>query len=132
MELDLGPEIARFHATAGDWIAAEAPAPLAGLADWNMPLTAGGRTQARIAEAEAHPAYAAWAAKLAEARLVCPQWPEEFGGQGMDAVRGAVLNEEFYRAGVPRVTRGMGEGVGRAAVLGHSPAERGGGLPSRG
>jgi hypothetical protein len=66
MELDLGPEIAQFRAELRDWIAAEAPAPLAGLADWNMPLTAGGRTQARIAEAEAHPAYAEWAAKLAE------------------------------------------------------------------
>jgi hypothetical protein len=41
MELDLGPEIAEFRAELRDWIAAEAPAPLAGLADWNMPLTAG-------------------------------------------------------------------------------------------
>src|SRR5256885_14058887 len=117
MELDLDPEIAQFRAELRDWIAAEAPAPLAGLADWNMPLTAGGRTQARIAEAEAHPAYADWAAKLAEARLVCPQWPEEFGGQGMDAGRGAGLNEEVYRAGGPRGTRGMGEGPGGAALL---------------
>jgi len=124
MELDLGPEIAEFRAELRDWIAAEAPAPLAGLADWNMPLTAGGRTQARIAEAEAHPAYAEWAAKLAEARLVCPQWPEEFGGQGMDAVRGAVLNEEFYRAGVPRVTRGMGEWLVGPSVMVHGTPEQ--------
>ncbi len=48
MELDLGPEIAEFRAELRDWIAAEAPAPLAGLADWNMPLTAGGRTQAKL------------------------------------------------------------------------------------
>ena len=46
MELDLGPEIAQFRAELRDWIAAEAPAALAGLADWNMPLTAGGRTAA--------------------------------------------------------------------------------------
>src|SRR5437773_433776 len=124
MELDLGPEIAEFRAELRDWIAAEAPAPLAGLADWNMPLTAGGRTQARLAEAEAHPAYAEWAAKLAEARLVCPQWPEEFGGQGMDAVRGAVLNEEFYRAGVPRVTRGMGEWLVGPSVMVHGTPEQ--------
>ena len=45
MELDLGPEIAEFRAELRDWIAAEAPAPLAGLADWNMPVTAGGRTR---------------------------------------------------------------------------------------
>ena len=45
MELDLGPEIAQFRAELRDWIAAEAPAPLASLADWNMPVTAGGRTR---------------------------------------------------------------------------------------
>ena len=65
MELDLGPEIAQFRAELRDWIAAEAPGALAGLADWNMPLTAGGRRGARLAAAEAHPAYAEWAAKLA-------------------------------------------------------------------
>ncbi len=99
MELDLGPEIAEFRAELRDWIAAETPPALPGLADWNMPVTAGGRTHAKLAEAEAHPAYAEWEAKLADHRLICPQWPEEFGGKGMDAVRGAVLNEEFYRAG---------------------------------
>src|SRR2546429_4706650 len=124
MELDLGPEIAEFRAELRDWIAAEAPAPLAGVADWNMPLTAGGRTQARLAEAEAHPAYAEWEAKLADQRLICPLWPEEFGGQGMDAVRGAVLNEEFYRAGVPRVTRGMGEWLVGPSVMVHGTPEQ--------
>src|SRR6476646_1717138 len=73
MELDLGPEIAEFRAELRDWIAAEAPAPLAGLADWNMPLTAGGRTQAGRARAEAHPAYADWAAKRAGRRWFCPR-----------------------------------------------------------
>ncbi len=43
MELDLGPEIAQFRAELRDWIAAEAPEGLAGLIDWNMPMTAGGR-----------------------------------------------------------------------------------------
>ena len=56
MELDLGPEIAQFRAELRDWIAAEAPGALAGLIDWNMPLTAGGRRGARLAAAEAHPA----------------------------------------------------------------------------
>src|SRR5437773_2299832 len=124
MELDLGPEIAEFRAELRDWIAAEAPAPLAGLADWNMPLTAGGRRAAKLAEAEAHPAYAEWEAKLADERLICPLWPEEFGGQGMDAVRGAVLNEEFYRAGVPRVTRGMGEWLVGPSVMVHGTPEQ--------
>src|SRR5215470_1469575 len=124
VELDLGPEIAQFRAELRDWIAAEAPPALAGLADWNMPLTAGGRTAARIAEAEAHPAYAEWEARLAARRLICPQWPEEFGGKGLDAVRIAVLNEEFYRAGVPRVTRGMGEWLVGPSVMVHGTQEQ--------
>ncbi|MGB6577963.1 MAG: acyl-CoA dehydrogenase family protein, partial [Streptosporangiaceae bacterium] len=102
-----------------DWIAAEAPGALAGLADWSMPLTGGGRRGARLAAAESHPAYAEWAAKLQERRLICPQWPEESGGQGMDAVHVAVLNEEFHRAGLPRVTRGMGEALVGPSVIVH-------------
>ncbi|HWG15223.1 MAG TPA: acyl-CoA dehydrogenase family protein, partial [Streptosporangiaceae bacterium] len=130
MELELGPEIAEFRAGLRDWIAAEAPAALASLIDWNMPSTAGGRMRAKIAVAEAHPAYAEWAAKLQEKRLICPQWPEEFGGQGMDAVRVAVLNEEFYRAGVPRVTRGMGESlVGPSIIVHGTPEQRAWFLP---
>ena len=124
MELDLGPEIAQFRAELRDWIAAEAPPALPGLADWNMPVTAGGRTHAKLAEAEAHPAYAEWEAKLAGQRLICPQWPEEFGGKGLDAVRGAVLNEEFYRAGVPRVTRGMGEWLVGPSIMVHATPEQ--------
>jgi alkylation response protein AidB-like acyl-CoA dehydrogenase len=91
MDLDLGPEIARFRAGLRDWIAAEAPDGLAELADWNMAVTTGGYRREELAAAAAHPAYAEWERKLAAVRLICPQWPEEYGGQGMDAVRVAVL-----------------------------------------
>src|SRR5258708_20777050 len=101
VELDLGPEIAEFRAELRDWIAAEAPGELAGLADWNMPLTAGGRRGAALLQAQAHPAYAEWEAKLAGRRLVCPQGPEEFGGPGTDAARLPVLTHEVYPAGGP-------------------------------
>jgi alkylation response protein AidB-like acyl-CoA dehydrogenase len=63
-----------------------------------MTTTGGGQRGAKLAQAQAHPAYAEWEAKLLARQLIYPQWPEEFGGQGMDAVRVAVLNEEFYRA----------------------------------
>jgi hypothetical protein len=92
MELDLGPEIARFRAELRDWIAAEAPPGLVGLFDWNMVMTVGGGRGGQLAKAMAQPAYQEWAAKLQGQRLVCPQWPAEFGGQGMDAVRLVVLN----------------------------------------
>src|SRR5260370_13736800 len=70
------------------------------------------------------PAYAAWERKLAAARLICPQWPEEFGGQGLDAVRMAVLNEEFHRAGVPRVHRGIGESLVGPSIIVHATPEQ--------
>ena len=73
MELDLGPEIARFRAELRDWIAAQAPPGLAALFDWNMVMTAGGRRGGQLAEAMASPAYAQWESKLAEKRLICPQ-----------------------------------------------------------
>ncbi|HUZ24142.1 MAG TPA: acyl-CoA dehydrogenase family protein [Streptosporangiaceae bacterium] len=130
MELDLGPEIAQFRGELRDWIAARAPEALVGLADWNRSATTGGHRDERLAAALDHPAYAQWEDKLAAARLICPQWPAEFGGQGMDAVRVAVLNEEFYRAGVPRVHRGMGEGlVGPSVIVHGTPEQRAHFLP---
>src|SRR5260370_9476993 len=43
----------------------------------------------------------------------------------MDAVRLAVLNEEFHRAGVPRVHRGMGEAfVGPSVIVHGTPEQR--------
>ena len=124
MELDLGPEIARFRAELREWIAAETPPGLTELTDWNTVLTAGGNRGARLARALAHPAYAEWTARLAAERLICPHWPAEYGGQGMDAVRLAVLNEEFHRAGVPRVTRGMGESLVGPSVIVHGTPEQ--------
>jgi alkylation response protein AidB-like acyl-CoA dehydrogenase len=124
MDLDLGPEIARFRGGLRDWIVAEAPDDLATLADWNAAVTVGGYRRAELDAALAHPAYAQWERKLAGARLICPQWPEEHGGQGMDAVRLAVVNEEFHRAGVPRVNRGMGEALVGPSVIVHGTAEQ--------
>jgi alkylation response protein AidB-like acyl-CoA dehydrogenase len=84
--------------------------PLADLADWRMAVTAGGSQGQQQAEAAADPGYQEWAGKLQAARLICPQWPEEFGGQVMGAVRLAVLNEEFgERAlGLPTEPRAAG------------------------
>ena len=124
MDLDLGPEIAQFRAELRDWIAAHAPPALAGLADWRMAGIPGGYRAGGLAEAIAHPAYAQWEGILADARLICPQWPAEFGGQGLEAVRIAVLNEEFYRAGVPRVIRGMGEALVGPSLIVHGTAEQ--------
>jgi alkylation response protein AidB-like acyl-CoA dehydrogenase len=130
MELDLGPEIARFRSELSAWIAAEAPEELAALTDWNLAGTPGGYRGAHLDQATSHPAYARWEASLLARRLICPQWPEEFGGQGMDVLRVAVLNDVFHRAGVPRVYRGMGESlVGPSVIVHGTPEQRARFLP---
>ena len=119
MDLDLGPEIEEFRARLREWIAGNAPAELAGLTDWTIAATTGGYQGAELARAARHPAYAEWERRLAQARLICPQWPEEFGGQALDGVRLAVLNEEFHHAGLPRVRRGMGESLVGPSIIVH-------------
>ena len=124
MDLDLGPEIAQYRAELRDWIAAEASQGLAELTDWNLTAIPGGYREKSLAAALAHPAYAEWEQKLAGARLICPQWPAAYGGQDLDPVRVAVLNEEFHRAGVPRVVRGMGESLVGPSVIVHGTDEQ--------
>jgi alkylation response protein AidB-like acyl-CoA dehydrogenase len=124
MELDLGPEVDQFRADLREWIAAQAPDELAGVYDWSgRTVFAGHDSMVRLA-ATRHPAYAQWEARLVARRLVCPEWPEEYGGQGLDPVRVSVLNEELQRAGLPRVTRGAGESLVGPAVIAHGTPEQ--------
>jgi alkylation response protein AidB-like acyl-CoA dehydrogenase len=124
VELDLGPEIAQFRADTRNWIAEHTPPGLPELIDWNNVVTTGGYGSERRADAMRHRLYAQWERELAEARFICPQWPEEFGGKGLDAVRVAVFNEELYRAGVPRVVRGMGESLVGPSVIVHGTPDQ--------
>jgi alkylation response protein AidB-like acyl-CoA dehydrogenase len=124
MELDLGPDVAEFRADLRAWLAANTPSGLADLVDWGAVGTTGGHRPDGLGAALADPRYRDWEQALAEARLVCPQWPHEYGGQDMDAVRVAVLNEEFAQAGVPRVVRGMGEALVGPSVLVHGTEEQ--------
>lgn len=123
MDLDLGPDIDRFRAELRQWISDNAPAGLTELTDWNAASITGGGVRTDAA-AYAAPQYKEWARRLADARLICPHWAEEYGGQGMDAVRVAVLNEEFHRAGVPRVVRGMGESLVGPSIIVHGTPEQ--------
>jgi alkylation response protein AidB-like acyl-CoA dehydrogenase len=124
MELDLGPDIAEFRADLRSWLATNTPSGLADLTDWRSFGVTGGRRPEGLGSALADPRYQEWEQQLTAARLVCPQWPVEYGGQDMDAVRVAVLNEEFAQAGVPRVVRGMGETLVGPAVLVHATDEQ--------
>jgi len=119
MEIDLGPEYAAFRAEIRAWLEDNVPDGLRELADWSGPMFAGGRRGARLGKAMADPRYREWTARLVDANLMCPQWPEAVGGRGWNAVRYAVFSEELRRLGVPAVRRGMGESLVGPAIIAH-------------
>lgn len=96
LELDLGPAAQAFRAEIREWLEANKPKELIGV---STDMVTRGR----------HPGASEWAAKLTEAGYMCVSWPKEYGGRGLTGIEVAVLNEEFARANVPRITRGMGE-----------------------
>ena len=97
LELDLGPAAQAFRAELREWLEANKPKELIGVSADQL---ARGGTVKGASE---------WAKKLTEAGYMCVSWPKEYGGRGLTGVEVAVLNEEFARAQVPRITRGMGE-----------------------
>jgi alkylation response protein AidB-like acyl-CoA dehydrogenase len=123
MQVDLGPELESFRSEMRAWIEENAPAGLAELADWNTPAT-GGAPRRALEDAQGQALYREWEERLLGARLVCPQWPDGVGGRGLSAAELAVLNEEFHRAGVPRVDRGMGESLVGPSVIVHGTDEQ--------
>jgi alkylation response protein AidB-like acyl-CoA dehydrogenase len=96
LEIDLGPEAQAFRAELREWLEANKPEALVGA---DSPRGFMGDLGA----------YREWAEKLGEAGYLCVSWPKEYGGRGLSGIEVSVMNEEFGRAGVPRVTRGMGE-----------------------
>ncbi|HKF78615.1 MAG TPA: acyl-CoA dehydrogenase family protein [Candidatus Dormibacteraeota bacterium] len=101
MELDPGPDLQAFRREARAWIAEFAPPGVDG---------------------PGHPAWPEWERRLLEARLVCPQWPGEAGGRGWGGAQLAVFEEECHRAGLPRLTRGVGESIVGPSLIVHGTA----------
>ncbi|MEI8286072.1 MAG: acyl-CoA dehydrogenase family protein [Actinomycetes bacterium] len=97
LELDLGPAARAFRSELRAWLEANKPQELVGVSSDQL---ARGGTVKGASE---------WAKKLTDAGYMCVSWPKEYGGRGLTGVEVAVLNEEFARAQVPRITRGMGE-----------------------
>jgi alkylation response protein AidB-like acyl-CoA dehydrogenase len=96
LELDLGPKARAFRDELREWLEANTPDELVGV-------------DAERASFGNTPGIAQWTEKLHKAGYLCVAWPEEYGGRGLTGLEVVVMNEEFARAGVPRVTRGMGE-----------------------
>jgi alkylation response protein AidB-like acyl-CoA dehydrogenase len=109
MEIDLGPGAAAFRDELRQWLEANHPTDLEG-----VELTPGARI----------PGLQEWTDMLHEAGYLCVAWPEEYGGRGLTGVEVAVMNEEFARAGVPRVTRGMGEWLVGPSIIVHGTEEQ--------
>ncbi len=104
LEIDLGHRAEAFRNELRQWLEANKPEPTG-----EAPSENGGPRRGRRGAMAIGPEWRQWAEKLHEGRYLCVSWPEEFGGRGLGGIEVSVMNEEFARAGVPRVTRGMGE-----------------------
>ncbi|HET6911372.1 MAG TPA: acyl-CoA dehydrogenase family protein [Mycobacteriales bacterium] len=112
MSIDLGPRTAAFRDEVRQWLDANADDEARSLREERRPSP------------EQAAAHKRWGDRLLEAKLICVAWPEEFGGRGLTGIELAVLNEEFARAGVPRVTRGMGESLVGPSIIAHGTDEQ--------
>jgi len=117
MEIDLGPSAEKFRDELRQWLEANKPE--------DLDPDAGERGAAAAPTGPgAWSRLRAWTDTLHEAGYLCVSWPEEFGGRGLTGLEVAVMNEEFARAGVPRVTRGMGEWLVGPSIIVHGTDEQ--------
>jgi alkylation response protein AidB-like acyl-CoA dehydrogenase len=107
-----GEEAEQLRDELRTWLAQNAPSELKGVA---VPRRPEGQLAADLR---------GWGDQLAEAGLICVAWPKEYGGRGWSAIEIAVMEEEFARARVPRVTRGMGEGLVGPSIIVHGTDEQ--------
>jgi len=110
--VDYGEEAEQLRGELRTWLARNAPPGLKGV---TVPRRPEGKLAADLRS---------WGDELADAGLICVGWPKEYGGRGWTAVQIAVMEEEFARARVPRVTRGMGEGLVGPSIIVHGTDEQ--------
>ena len=87
MEIDLGPQAAKFRDELRDWLVENKPDDL----DDNVDARAADvprRSRGQRVDARS----------CTDAGYMCVAWPKEFGGRGLSGIEVAVLNEEFARA----------------------------------
>jgi alkylation response protein AidB-like acyl-CoA dehydrogenase len=109
MPIDLGPNANRFREEVREWLRDNRPADPDAV---RSQMIGGG------------PEHEEWAARMHEAGLLSVGWPKEYGGRGLSGLEVAVMNDEFARAGVPRVTRGMGEWLVGPSIIVHGTEEQ--------
>jgi len=124
LEIELPAEYNEFRTEIRAWLDAHVPDGLSDLTEWGWAMMAGAARSSQTAAAMRDPVYLAWVDRLGEAGLICAQWPVEYGGQGWDAIRFAIFNEELRRLNVPIVRRGMGETLAGPAIIAHGTPEQ--------
>jgi len=110
--IDYGTAAERLRDEVRQWLEANGPESLRGVA---IPRRAEGQVALDLRE---------WSKQLAKAGLFCVSWPKEFGGRGCSAAEVAVIQEEFARADLPRLTRGMGESLVGPSIIMHGTDEQ--------
>jgi long-chain acyl-CoA synthetase len=113
MDLELGKEFEDFRSEVREWIEDNRPSGLEGIGPMAFYTGAAGLAGRTL------DIYEHWNSRLLEAKLVCPQWPDDVGGRGFSGIHMAILNEEFARARAPRVVRGMGEILVGPSIIVH-------------
>jgi alkylation response protein AidB-like acyl-CoA dehydrogenase len=113
MRVDLGPEVEAFRAEVRGWIEANRIEGIEKVDERRL-----------FTGLEHDPVLKEWRTRLREGGWLCVMWPEEYGGRGLSAIELAVLNEEFAKAGVARITMGMGEWLVGPSIIAHGTEEQ--------
>jgi alkylation response protein AidB-like acyl-CoA dehydrogenase len=114
----------QFGTRIREWIRCHAPSGLAEQAPWWSPAGEGSEDEERCRAAADSAPYREWERLLADAKLICPAWPERYGGAGLNPAQLLTFATECARVGVPRIDRGFGEVAVGPAVFTHGTDEQ--------
>jgi len=88
------PELERFRSLAAAWLEANCPAQMRGPPSGEEDVCWGGR-RARFASG----AQQLWLERMVAKGWTVPEWPQQYGGAGLDPQRARILREEMCRLG---------------------------------
>lgn len=117
--IEINESARAFQQELREWLRTNAPEKLKGMR--------GSETDANLThlkDEDLRSAVQEWTDKLHKAGYMCVDWPREYGGRGLSIVEVALLNDEFHRADVPRITRGYGELMVGPSIIAHGTEEQ--------
>jgi len=96
-------DLEKFRSETRQWLEANAPKTIVGLAQGEFEGTWGGRNPTFD-----HPDMKPWLEMMAEKGWTAPTWPREYGGGGLDKAEAKVLAQEMERQQLPPPLVGFG------------------------